>query len=167
MEEIRAVSQPPISWDDQLGKWFDEEFAHIEKRRSYGILSRRQYSTADIPRPGRIEVPVDYANTFGVVFDTSLSMDREIIAKGLGSIISYSIAKDIKRIRLVYCDAIPYDEGYIPVDDLMNYVNVKGRGGTILQPAVDLSERDKSFPKDAPILIVTDGYCDKLTVTAP
>ncbi len=147
-----------------MGKWFDGEFARVEKRRSYGVFSRRQYSTPDIPRAGRVEVPVDYANTFGVVFDTSLSMDREIIARGLGSIISYSVAKDIKRIRLVYCDAIPYDEGYIAVDDLMSYVNVKGRGGTVLQPAIDLLERDKGFPKQAPILVVTDGFCDRLTI---
>jgi predicted metal-dependent peptidase len=37
---------------------------------------------------------------------------------------------------------------------------VKGRGGTILQPAVDLLENAKDFPKNAPILIITDSYIE-------
>jgi len=164
-EEIKHISQPPIPWDVDLGRWFDEEFAAAEKRRTYGILNRRQYSTPDIPRPGYIGVPVDQARTFAVIFDTSLSMNRVMMAKGLGAVISFSLAKDIKRIRLVYCDAVPYDEGYILVEDLMNYVNVKGRGGTVLQPAIDLLESDEVFPKDSPILIITDGYCDRLRIT--
>jgi len=43
-------------------------------------------------------------------------------------------------------------------------VQVKGRGGTILQPAIDLLEKADDFPKTAPLLIITDGYCDKLTI---
>ena len=60
---------------------------------------------------------------------------------------------------------IPYDEGYILVEDLLGYVNIKGRGGTLLQPAVDLLERDPGFPGDAPLLVVTDGFCDRLTIS--
>ena len=36
-------------------------------------------------------------------------------------------------------------------------VMVKGRGGTVLQPAVDLLENAKDFPKNGPILIITDA----------
>ncbi|HEY4384460.1 MAG TPA: hypothetical protein VGN34_08315, partial [Ktedonobacteraceae bacterium] len=38
----------------------------------------------------------------------------------------------------------------------------KGRGGTILQPGIDVLERAKDFPKDGPLLIITDGMCDVL-----
>ena len=47
---------------------------------------------------------------------------------------------------------------------LAGRVRVKGRGGTILQPAVDLLETADNFPKDGPLLIITDGWCDKLHI---
>ena len=43
-------------------------------------------------------------------------------------------------------------------------VRVRGRGGTVLQPGVDLLERAKDFPNDGPILLVTDGYCDVVRI---
>lgn len=38
---------------------------------------------------------------------------------------------------------------------------VQGRGGTKLQPVVDLLLSAKDFPKDAPILIITDGWIER------
>jgi hypothetical protein len=38
------------------------------------------------------------------------------------------------------------------------------RGGTVLQPGVDLLERADDFPATAPILVITDGACDVLRV---
>jgi predicted metal-dependent peptidase len=43
-------------------------------------------------------------------------------------------------------------------------VSVRGRGGTILQPGIDLLQTAKDFPPHGPILIITDGECDKLVV---
>jgi predicted metal-dependent peptidase len=40
---------------------------------------------------------------------------------------------------------------------------VKGRGGTILQPAIDLLERTR-IPGGRPLLIITDGQCDRLRI---
>ena len=34
-------------------------------------------------------------------------------------------------------------------------------GGTVLQPGVDLLEAAEDFPKDGPILIITDGYVEE------
>lgn len=42
--------------------------------------------------------------------------------------------------------------------------SVKGRGGTILQPAIDLLEQAGDFPKNGPLLIITDGYCDRVRI---
>jgi predicted metal-dependent peptidase len=165
IEEIRALDQPPIPWDVRLAEWFDAHFPPLEKERTYARPSRRQSSTPDIPRPYWTFRPEDLEQrTFGVVLDTSGSMDRVLLAKALGAIASYSLARDVPGVRVVFCDAAPYDQGYMPPEDIAGRVKVRGRGGTILQPGIDLLERARDFPKDGPILVITDGYCDKLTV---
>ncbi len=101
---------------------------------------------------------------FGVLLDTSGSMDRSLLAAALGTIASYSEARDVHHIRLVFCDAAAYDQGIIHPDDLAEAVQIKGRGGTVLQPGIDLLDRDPQFPKDAPLLMITDGACDRLNL---
>ena len=165
VEEIRALDQPPIPWDVELAEWFDEFFPPLEMRRSYARPSRRQSSTPDIPRPRW--VAADDAldgRTFGVVLDTSGSMDRALLAKALGAIASYSLSRDVPAVRVVFCDAATYDQGYMPPEDVAGRVRVRGRGGTVLQPGIDLLERAEDFPEDGPLLIITDGYCDRLRV---
>jgi predicted metal-dependent peptidase len=163
IEEIRALDQPPIPWDVELAQWFDQHFSPVEKRRTYTRLSRRQSATPDIPRPRWVpKEESDEGRTFGVVLDTSGSMDRKLLAKALGAIASYSLARDVSRVRLVFCDAVAYDEGYVSPEAIAERVRVRGRGGTVLQPGIDLLERAKDFPKQGPILIITDGECDRL-----
>ena len=84
-------------------------------------------------------------------------MTPEMIGKALGAAASYSVAKDVPLVRVVFCDAQAYDIGFIAPDDIAGRVRVKGRGGTILQPAVDLLENAADFPKNGPILIITDA----------
>lgn len=167
VEEIRALLTPAIAWDVQLAHWFDERFAPLAKRRSYARPSRRQSSTPDIPRASWYLRHEDKRHrTFGVVLDSSGSMDRDLLARALGSIAGFAIARDVPAARVVFCDAQAYDQGYMPVEDIANRpVKVRGRGGTILQPAIDLLRKAKDFPEGGPILIISDGYCDHLRVT--
>ena len=96
VEEIRALSQPPIPWDVELARWFDVHFLPVEKVRSYARQSRRQSSTPDIPRPRWTLMHGAMAGrTFGVILDTSGSMDRNLLAKALGAISGYSISRDV------------------------------------------------------------------------
>lgn len=157
--EIKALNQPPIPWQVELAKWISERFPLEESKRTYAKPSRRQSSTPDIPRPRYIR-PDDITNTktFGVVMDTSASMDKKLLAKCLGAIAAYSSAQEVKMVRIIYCDAQPYDAGYVNVETLSNKIKIRGGGGTVLQPAIDLLERSKDFPDDAPILILTDGF---------
>ncbi len=165
VEEIRALDHPPLEWDAQLARWFEEHVPAVSRVRTYARASRRQASTPDIPRPGWIRpVTVDRLPTYGVVLDTSGSMDRVLLGKALGAIASYSLARDVPAARVVFCDAAAYDAGYVPVDDIAGRVQVRGRGGTVLQPGVDLLERADDFPVDGPLLIITDGYCDVVRV---
>ena len=165
VEEIRSLSHPPIPWDVELARWFNEHFTPVEKTRSFARASRRQSSTPDIPRPSwSISEQLLDGRTFGVILDTSGSMERGLLASALGAIASYASARDVPAARVVFCDAEAYDMGYLKPDDVAGTVKVRGRGGTILQPGVDLLEQADDFPDDAPILIITDGYCDKVAL---
>jgi predicted metal-dependent peptidase len=165
VEEIRALDMPALPWDTRLARWFEEFVPVVEPQRSYARPSRRQASSPDIPRPGRFwPEAVNLRPTFGVIVDSSGSMDRVLLGKALGSIASYATAREVPRARVVFCDVIAYDEGYLGVDEIAGRIRVRGRGGTVLQPGVDLLERADDFPKDGPILIITDGYCDVVRV---
>jgi predicted metal-dependent peptidase len=161
VEEIRALNQPPIPWDVELARWFDDYFTPLEKRRSYARLSRRQSSTPDIPRPAWVQnLSALDGRTFGVVLDTSGSMDRALLGAALGAIASYSVERDVPAVRVIFCDAESYDQGYMRPEDIAGNVKVKGRGGTVLQPGIDRLIKADDFPKDAPILIITDAWCE-------
>lgn len=165
IEEIRALNQPPIPWDVELAKWFDNYFSPLEKVRSYARPSRRQSASPDIPRPRWVPAAgAEDGRTFGVILDTSGSMDRVLLAKALGTIASYSISRDVPYVRVVFCDAAAYDQGYMAPEAIAQRVKVEGRGGTLLQPGIDLLEKAEDFPKNGPLLIITDGYCEPLRI---
>ena len=165
IEEIRALQHPPIAWDVRLGQWMDAFFPPLERRRSFARASRRQASTPDIPRPVwlRPEERME-TRTFGVILDTSGSMPPRLLATALGAIASYAMSREVPMVRVMQCDAGVHDMGYVAPDALLQRVEVRGRGGTVLQPAVSRLETEQNFPKDAPILIITDGACDVLGV---
>lgn len=158
IRHCRAICKGP-----RIAKWFDEQFQPLEPQRTYARLSRRQSSTPDIPRPawtfpnGPMEQRI-----FGVLLDTSGSMERSLLAAALGSIASYAEVRDVYHVRVVFCDAAAYDQGIMAPEEIAGEVNVRGRGGTKLQPGIDLLDADDRFPKDAPLLIITDGACDRL-----
>lgn len=158
IEEIKALAMPPVPWDVKLGMWFDEQFPQPLAKYSYARPSRRQGSTPDIPRPRCVKYhDLENSRTFGVVIDTSGSMSAKLIGYALGAAASYASAKEVPFARVVFCDADAYDGGYMAPEEIAGRVEVKGRGGTILQPAVDLLIKARDFPKTAPVLIITDG----------
>ncbi len=161
VEEVRALSMPPIPWEVELGKWFDEQFPPIEKYRTYARPSRRQGATPDIPRPSYTVRNFDIeSRTFGVVIDTSGSMSKQQIGLALGAVASYAASKEVSRVRIVFCDAEATDVGYLAPEDIAGRVEITGRGGTVLQPGVDRLEKVKDFPRNGPVLIITDGIIE-------
>ena len=106
----------------------------------------------------------DAIRTFAVVLDTSGSMDRKLLAKALGAIASYSLSREVEAVRLVFCDAAAYDQGFVRPEEIADRVKVKGRGGTILQPGLDLLDDARDFPREGPVLVITDGWCDVLRI---
>ncbi|MEU5822623.1 MULTISPECIES: vWA domain-containing protein [Streptomyces] len=165
IQEIRALSHPPVPWDARLARWFDEYVPRPEPVRTFARPARRQASTPGIPRAGRYFPPQETARcTFGVVLDTSGSMNSTLLGKALGAIASYAEARDVPAARVVFCDGAPYDAGYLPPAEIAGRVRIRGRGGTELQPGVDLLQRADDFPPGAPVLVITDGWCDVLRI---
>lgn len=165
IEEICALEMPPIPWDVELAKWFEKHFPFAEKHYSYARPSRRQSSSPDIPRPRLIDAGGnDFDRTFGVLIDTSGSMSEKMLGMALGSIASYAQAREVARVRVVFCDARAYDAGYVTPDEIAGRVEVIGRGGTALQPGIDCLEHAEEFPKNGPILIITDGEIEEKLV---
>ncbi|WP_329125371.1 vWA domain-containing protein [Streptomyces sp. NBC_01465] len=165
IEEIRALAHPPVPWDARLARWFDEFVPRPEPVRSFARPSRRQAATPDIPRAGHYFPPEEIARcTFGVVLDTSGSMSRVLLGKALGAIASYAEARDVPAARVVFCDAEAHDAGFLPPTEIAGRVRVRGRGGTVLQPGIDLLQRADDFPPGAPVLVITDGWCDVLRI---
>ncbi|MGB4947838.1 MAG: VWA-like domain-containing protein [Candidatus Competibacter denitrificans] len=165
VEEIRSLAQPPIPWDVRLAYWFDEHFPPPERHRSYARPSRRQSSTPDIPRPSILKPPEEerQARVFGVILDTSGSMETKLLGKAIGAIASYAQAREVFAVRLVYCDATAYDAGWMPPESLLERIAVKGRGGTVLQPGIEClrqAAQRRDFPPRGPVLLITDGYCE-------
>jgi hypothetical protein len=46
--------------------------------------------------------------------------------------------------------AVTYDQGYMSPETIGERVKVRGRGGTILQPGIDLLEKAEDFPDERP-----------------
>ncbi len=76
-------------------------------------------------------------------------MPRSLLAAALGAIASYSAARSVHAVRLVFCDAVAYDQGVVRPDSLFaEAVHVQGRGEVhSCSRGIDLLERAEDFPK--------------------
>ena len=133
-----------------------------EPRRGYARASRRQSSTptsrarAGTSRPRRSPAAPSASSS-----TPPGRMAPRLLGKALGAIASYAVARDVPAARVVFCDAaavrrrLSAGRARSPAGS-----RVRGRGGTVLQPGIDLLQRAEDFPPDAPILVITDGWCD-------
>jgi hypothetical protein len=55
--------------------------------------------------------------------------------------------------------------GWMHPFDIAGRVRVRGRGGTVLQPGIDLLLAAPDFPKDGPVLVITDGWTDSVRIS--
>jgi hypothetical protein len=83
-------------------------------------------------------------------------MDRPLLARALGAIASYAMSRYVPAVRVVFCDAASYDARYLRPEEIAGSVRVRGRGGTALQPGIDLLQRADDFPAKGPLLVITD-----------
>ena len=157
IESPQHLALPPPSWDTRLTAWLDERIPALGRPP---VLALDRSSAGDLaPRGSLVAGPPSSSRSFGVVLAASGSMDQGMIGRALGSLASSARAKDVRSVRVVYCDAAPRDAGWLPPDQIAP--PSPGLGGrTVLQPGVDLLLTDPTFPADRPILLITDGDCD-------
>lgn len=167
LEEIRALEQPPLPWDVQLARWFDEHVPSIERVRTYARPSRRQSATPQIARPRYVN-PDDertQRGTFGLVVDCSPALDKLARALALGAISNYALAHNIPLIRLAVSGADVCDKQMAAAEDLAALAAQAlptTRRSAVLQPAAQLLEEARDFPENAPILFLTGTPCDRV-----
>ncbi len=157
IDELRALEQPPLSWDVLLARWFDQHVPPVERIRTYGRPSRRQSSTPEIARPRYIwpDDEVVQRSTFGLVIDSSGALPQSRLAEVLGAIGAYALSRNITRVRLVFSGSEVRDLGAIAADDLPAQRVPLPRSTPLVGPGVQAMDESRDFPSDAPLLIVS------------
>ena len=167
LEEIRTLEQPPLPWDVQLARWFDEHVPPVERVRTYARPSRRQYATPEIARPRYVTPDKETVQrgAFGLVVDCSPALDRTLRALALGAISAYALSRNIPLIRLVTSGAEISDKQMVAAEELAAQAAQMPAGlrrAALLQPAAELLERERDFPENAPILFLNGTPCDRV-----
>ena len=161
-EGIRAVEHPGQAWDAQLASWFGDRFP-----REAPVLALPPASQAvaqAVDRPRRHPEVLRPGRDLGMVLDAPASADVRLLGRAVQAIASSATASHVHRVRLVVCGATAHDAGWLAPDRLASQVRAGGRGGTVLQHGVDLLRHDAGFPTEAPVLLVTDGRCERVRV---
>ena len=143
------LEKKPNNWLNQLKRWITGvkgigNYTKTFKRQNrYGIEGLR----------GKRKDAI----VFDVILDTSGSMLGDI-EKVLGTILRDGIMCNIVQI-----DTKVQSDTVISSPRELKQLDLKGFGGTILQPAIDYIGEKKQQPR--PLVIMTDGYTDHLDVS--
>lgn len=164
LDELRALEHPPLPWDVQLARWFDENVPPLERVRTYGRPSRRQSSTPNIARPRYVWPDDETASrsSFGLVVDTSGSLAPKFISVALSAISMYALSRNIRFIRLVYSGGELHDAGLVTAEELNKPIMVTERSTPLIQAGLDVMHADRNFEQDAPVLLLTGMPVDRI-----
>ncbi|EKX65103.1 ATPase, AAA family [Streptomyces ipomoeae 91-03] len=112
-------------------------------------------------KPPKTEEPFSTPRSWHMLSDALHSFGRDLDEETL-RVLAHGTLTPAHAV--VFCDVAPHDAGFLPPTEIAGRVRVHGRGGTALQPGIDLLHRADDFPPGAPILVITDGWCDALRV---
>jgi len=150
LETIKSILAPEVNWIERV---FQMAEGHLRgDSLSYSRLSKRGIAL-DTILPGRGR----NRPRLGWVLDTSGSMGSDDLAL-MGGIGEQVASVYEASCRMIHVDAgVTVDE---EVDDLASYFQgtweVKGRGGTVFEPALEALTNDGE-PVDL-VILCTDGY---------
>ena len=134
---------------------FKRAFSKINRKRTYVFMVGEEKGVPQIsPFPGRAR---DLAFNIGILIDTSGSMSQDDILEGLSSIKNIIENDRHCKTTIIENDTdIQKEYECKKISDID--FEIKGRGGTTLQPGL---ERFKELDPDV-VLAFTDGYCDDI-----
>jgi len=132
---------------------------YIDKftRSMRGNTRKKTWNRRNRKYPGLLKGHKNKVIYFNGITDTSMSMDSKVIKELLGSIMKNGIAFNLIQIDTQIKDMLIIRN----VRELEAINEFKGRGGTILQPALDYC-LDNNMTE--PVVILTDGYTDALSI---
>jgi len=135
---------------------FKRSHTRINRKRTYlfNIDDDQINMPALSPFPGRTR---DYTFNISTILDTSGSMSREEIMEGLSGVKNIIENDKYCKTTVIENDTEIRKEYIVKRLSDIDY-SVRGRGGTILFPAL---ERCKQLKTDV-TLIFTDGYCEDI-----
>jgi hypothetical protein len=138
-----------------------DHLKYIKRAISNDIMGTNK--DRSITRPHRRQIKglkgfKKYGTNINVILDTSGSM-YGLFEKVLEYVFQHNI-----QINMVQVDTEVHDVIEIKSMKEMQTMNVKGLGGTILQPGIELLTNNPKYSK-CNTVILTDGYCDTLDMS--
>jgi len=130
-------------------------FSRINRKRAYAFFFDDDNGVPLLsPFPGKSN---DWSFFVGIVLDTSGSMERDDILEGLSG--SKNLLENDKNTKIIIMENdtdVKKEYEVKRINDIQ--FNVKGRGGTVLAPAL---QRSRELGTDV-TLVFTDGFCENV-----
>lgn len=164
IDNLRTRGLVPGEMEETLKKLRKKRKDHlreIKRSISKDIIGHLKHKT--ISRPNRRGIEglkgyKKYSTKINVIMDTSGSMYGMF-----EKVLEYVFQKDIV-INMCQVDTEVHSIETISSMRDMQRMDIKGMGGTVLQPAIDLITSSKEYNKFNTV-ILTDGYCDTLDLS--
>lgn len=149
-ELVTAINKPMIDWREQLIR-----FVNSRSRFDYAwSRPNRRMLSLGYSFPGVVPKGVD---KIGIVIDTSISIDLDLLAQFIGELQSVMDEGGVEQIVVVHCDTKVQKVQQFAQGDTMD-VKPLGRGDTKFGPA--LKWFDENEPDVAALIYFTDLESD-------
>ncbi len=134
---------------------FKRAFSTINRKRTYVFMSGDKKGIPQIsPFPGRTR---DHTFDIGILIDTSGSMSNDDVKEGLSGVKNIIEKDRYCKTTIIENDTEVQKEYECKKIEDIDF-EIKGRGGTVLQPGL---ERFKELNPDV-VIAFTDGHCDNI-----
>lgn len=150
------VAKPVLAWKDMLKDYLTSLPAPV--RKTWARVDRRTFCAYQQYAP-TMTGSVEALGHVYLMVDTSGSM-YEWLPVAAADILNLFKQLEVGSVTLVYYDVGIQAQEELEHADLDDYTitSMPGGGGTCINLALEELSRDTDFDKDAPIVVLTDGY---------
>lgn len=148
-ELVKETGKPKIDWREQLQRFINSRnrFTHSWSRPNRRMLSLGYHTPGQVP---------DGMNKLGIVVDTSLSIDTELLTQFIAELKAAMDEGAAEEVVIVHCDTQVQKVERFSQGEEISIVPV-GRGGTMFSPALKWFEENE--PDVAALIYFTDLIC--------